>query len=151
MQSGEILVPIFGVLDESIAYQPRPAAYILIIDEQGRIAAVKGKRHYFLPGGGSLDEETPEQTVRREVREELAREVSIIGQIGKAIQYFCADRQHYRMEAVFFAGGFAGEAAGIGEHELSWLEVEQIEGCVYHESHAWAVRQFTRSDRRQDV
>ncbi len=148
MQSGDCPIPTFGLLNAAIAYQPRPAAYVVITDQQGRIAAVKGKSHYFLPGGGSLAEETPEETVTREVREELAREVGIIGRIGKAVQYFYAEGQHYRMEAVFFAGEFIGEATGIGEHELCWLEVEQIEADFYHKSHVWAVRQLRGSKRQ---
>jgi 8-oxo-dGTP pyrophosphatase MutT (NUDIX family) len=33
---------------------------------------------FFLPGGGSLPEETAEETVRREIREELARSVRLM-------------------------------------------------------------------------
>jgi 8-oxo-dGTP pyrophosphatase MutT (NUDIX family) len=141
MQSRDTSILIFGVPDESIAYQARPASYVVITDHQGRVAAVKGKTHYFLPGGGAIDQETPEQTVRREVMEELSREVHIIGQIGKAIQYFNADGRHYRMEAVYFAGEFGSESIAKGEHELCWLEVEQIEERFFHKSHVWAVRQ----------
>ena len=64
--------PVFGFENPDIEYEPRPAAYAVITDRQGRIAAVKGTRvGYFLPGGGSLSDETAEQTVAHEVREEL--------------------------------------------------------------------------------
>lgn len=141
MRSGNPPIPVFGSLNPALEYQPRPAAYVVITDPQGRVAAVKGKRHYFLPGGGALPDETPEQTVVREVREELAREVCLLRPLGQAVQYFSADEQHYRMEAVFFAAEFAGAATGAGEHELEWLEAWQIAEGFYHPCHAWAVGQ----------
>ena len=99
-------------------------------------------RGYFLPGGGSLSGETPEQTVAREVREELARGVRIIRQIGEAVQYFYADGHNYRMKAMFFEAEFASEASGAGEHELYWLESEELEQSFFHQCHAWAAGQI---------
>jgi 8-oxo-dGTP diphosphatase len=133
---------VFGTLNPDVEYKPRPAAYAVIRDGSGRIAAVKGSGGYFLPGGGSLAGETREQTVAREVREELAREVRIVRRIGEVVQYFCADGQDYRMEAVFFAAEFASEASGVGEHELYWLEREQLQRAFFHKSHAWACEQL---------
>jgi 8-oxo-dGTP diphosphatase len=145
MQSSDGAILTFGVMNSDIAYTPRPAAYAVIMDQQGRIAAVTGKHGYFLPGGSSLTDETPEQTIRREVREELAHEVRIVSQTGEAIQYFIADHQHYRMEAHFFAAEFVGGAKGTGEHGLHWLAAETVGEMLYHESHAWAVSQSRSS------
>ena len=114
---------------------------------QGRIAAVKGKSHYFLPGGGSLAEETSEQTAMREVREELACELRIIGQLGKAIQFFQAEEQNYRMEAVFFEGELIGVTLETAEYELCWLDVGQIEEGFYHKCQVWAVKQLIDSKK----
>ena len=141
MQSDESSIPVFGSHSPAIECTPRRAAYAVITDPKGRLAAVKGKSGYFLPGGGSLPTETPEQTLRREVNEELATEVRIVRRIGEAIQYFYADGQHYRMEAAFFAVEFSSDASGAGEHELYWLEPEEVERAFYHPSHAWAGRQ----------
>jgi len=85
--------------------------------------------------------ETPEQTVVREVGEELMREVKILHCLGAAVQYFSADGLDYRMVAVFFEAVFVGDAAGIGEHELYWLEPAEIEHAFFHQSHAWATLQ----------
>ena len=138
MRSDQPPVPVFGSLNPAIGYTPRRAAYAVITDPGGMIATVKGSFGYFLPGGGSLPGETPEQTVRREVREELAREVRIVRQIGEAIQYFYADGRQYRMEATFFAAEFSSDAGGVGEHELYWLDKAEMEGAFFHGSHAWA-------------
>jgi 8-oxo-dGTP pyrophosphatase MutT (NUDIX family) len=140
-KSSETNIPVFGVADPAIQYVSRPAAYAVIMDQKERIASVKGTSGY-LPGGGSLSDETPEQTVAREVREELARDVRIICQIGEAVQYFYADGHNYRMEATFFEAEFASEASGAGERELRWLESEELEQSFFHQCHAWATGQI---------
>ncbi len=64
----------FGARLEGVAYVDRPAAYAVVAGENGTVAAVKGTSgKFFLPGGGCLPGETAEETVKREVREELAR------------------------------------------------------------------------------
>lgn len=140
--------PIFGTMNPALAYTPRRAAYVVITDAQGRVAAVKGKRHYFLPGGGSLPDETPEQTVVREGREELSRELCGLRLLGEALQYFAADDTHYRMEAVFFTAEFAGEATGAGEHQLEWLDVAQTATGFFHQCHVWAIRQLINGENK---
>ena len=98
------------------------------------------KGRYFLPGGGAEDGETPEQTLEREVREELARSVRIVRRLGEAIQYFLAEDQPYRMEAVFYVAEFTGEATTAGEHSLHWLAPDEMESACFHPCHVWAAR-----------
>jgi 8-oxo-dGTP diphosphatase len=130
----------FGTVAPDVEYRNRPAAYAVIFDAAGRVAVVKGARGYFLPGGGSLSNETPEDTVRREVREELGSEVSIRRRIGEAIQYFSADDVNYRMHANFFRADLEGEPTGVGEYEPEWLSVEEVEELFFHQCHVWAVK-----------
>src|SRR5262245_21093869 len=134
----------FGGRLDGVAYADRPAAYAVVAGENGTVAAVKGKSgKFFLPGGGCLPGEAAEETVRREVGEELARSVRLIRPIGAATQYFYAadDDRHYRMSAVFFLAEFSDGPAGKGEHDLAWLFAAEAEEAFFHESHAWAVRQ----------
>jgi 8-oxo-dGTP pyrophosphatase MutT (NUDIX family) len=135
-------MPTFGAPEPEIVYTERRAAYVVIVNEQEAIATVEFRGKFFLPGGGSLPDETPENTVVREVREELAAEVRLIRKIGEAVQYFYAalDDQHYRMRAVFFAAEFAGEPEGLGEHRLCWLPTAEAGQALYHECQTWAVR-----------
>src|SRR5262245_17987910 len=133
----------FGGRLDGVAYADRPAAYAVVAGENGTVAAVKGKTgKFFLPGGACLPGETAEETVRREVREELARSVRLIRPIGAATQYFHAadDDRHYKMSAVFFFAEFTDGPAGKGEHDLAWLSPAEAEAAFFHESHAWAVR-----------
>ena len=129
----------FGTILADINYQDRPAAYAVITNEIGRIAAVKGKQQYFLPGGGSLPTEMPEATIHRELREELARDVKLIRKIGEAIQYFSAGEEYYRMRAVFYRAEFISEPSGEAEHELFWLTPAEIAGQFLHQCHEWAI------------
>ena len=119
-------------------YEPRRAAYAVVRGPEAKIAVVQTSSGYFLPGGGALPDEAPEETVTREVREELARDVKIVCEIGEAIQYFYAEGKHFRMEARFFEVELRGEAGGQGEHQLCWLDQGELEGAFFHESHAWA-------------
>jgi 8-oxo-dGTP pyrophosphatase MutT (NUDIX family) len=135
---------IFGSAELNIQYTERRAAYVVILARDGKIAMVRGRHRHFLPGGGSLPNEAPEDTAIREVREELARSVRLTRKLGEAIQYFysAADDRHYKMDAAFFAGEFTDGASddGAGEHELCWLPVAELEHACFHECHAWAAR-----------
>jgi GrpB-like predicted nucleotidyltransferase (UPF0157 family)/8-oxo-dGTP pyrophosphatase MutT (NUDIX family)/precorrin-6B methylase 2 len=135
---------MFGKPLEGVAYTERPAAYAVVAGENDTVAAVQGKAGMIgLPGGGSLPGETPEETVQREVREELARSVRLVRRIGEATQFFhaAADDCHYKMLGVFFLAEFPDEPDGQGEHELFWLPVGEAARAFFHESHAWAAHQ----------
>jgi len=91
---------------------------VVIINDDGEVAMVKGQQKHFLPGGGSVAGEAAEETAIREVQEELARSVRLTRRLGDAIQYFysAADDRHYKMLAAFFAGEFTNEPRdGTGE------------------------------------
>ena len=133
----------FGSPVAGVAYEKRRAAYAVIRSHTGTIAAVRAPAGYWLPGGGAIAGETPEETVVREVREELGRELRLVSKIGEAIQYFfaSADSKYYAMRAVFFRAELAEVPLGPGEYELCWLNASQPTPLFVHASHDWAVRQ----------
>lgn len=132
--------PTFGPCPTGVVLHDRPAAYAVILGADGRVAAVRGKTRYWLPGGGSLPGESAEDTVTRELREELGRSVRLVARIGDAIQFFFAadEERWYRMRAVFFRAEFEGEPVVPGEHELCWLDANQDAALFFHACHAWA-------------
>jgi ubiquinone/menaquinone biosynthesis C-methylase UbiE/GrpB-like predicted nucleotidyltransferase (UPF0157 family)/8-oxo-dGTP pyrophosphatase MutT (NUDIX family) len=135
---------IFGKQLEEVAYTERPAAYAVVAGENGSVAAVRGEAGMIgLPGGGSLPGETPEETLVREVREELARGVRLVSKIGEVTQFFYAadENCHYKMLGVFFLAEFPDEPNGQGEHELFWLPLAEAAGAFFHECHTWAASQ----------
>lgn len=129
---------IFGSFDPEKDYEERPAAYGVIINDAGRIAAVKSRSGYNLPGGGSLEGEPPEKTIEREVGEELARGVEILEKLGEATQYFSHDDRHFKMNAVFYRAAFASGPQGESKYELCWLDEAEAPKNFSHESHRWA-------------
>ena len=134
----------FGSRLAGVQYAERPAAYVVVGGENRTVAAVRGASGMIgLPGGGSLPGESPEETLVREVREELARNVHLIRRIGETTQFFYAADEdcHYEMLAVFFLAEFPDEPSGQGEHELFWLPLAEARGAFFHESHAWAAHQ----------
>jgi 8-oxo-dGTP diphosphatase len=134
----------FGTRLERVAYEDRPAAYAVVRGANDTVAAVQALNGMIgLPGGGSLHGEAPEETLVREVREELARSVRLIRRIGEATQFFyaAADDCFYKMLGVFFLAEFPDEPSGQGEHQLLWLPLVEARQALFHESHAWATRQ----------
>src|SRR5262249_36981878 len=143
LQKGFVASMIFATRREGARYTQRPAASVVVRGEHDTAAAVRGPSCWLgLPGDGSLPGQTAEATAVREVWEELARSVRLMGTIGEATQ-FCDAREdpcHFEMRAVFFLAEFPDEPRGQGEHEFVWLPLADT-AAFFHESHAWAVRQ----------
>ena len=137
---------VFGSRKSNCEYIERRAAYVVII-EGGAVAMVADGQHHFLPGGGSLPNETPTTTIAREVREELGLSVRLLRQLGDATQYFYSgsDDCHYEMLGVFFLGEFTNRApTSFGEDLLEWVPLSMATAVCFHECHAWAVWQSVR-------
>lgn len=132
-------IQMFGERLPGRSYTVRRAAYAVIFRDDGRVATVKTRRGHFLPGGGIERGESDEAGLAREVREECARDVALARCIGEAVQWFRASRGFFEGHHVFFAGRFASEPSGRGEHELVWLEPERAAASLFHASHAWAI------------
>ena len=83
--------PVFGVAPFGVVCHPRRAAYAVISRADGRVAAIRaslrdGTSRYWLPGGRMNANESTEDTVVREVREELGRNVRVHAEVGRAYQ-----------------------------------------------------------------
>jgi 8-oxo-dGTP diphosphatase len=133
----------FGVPVAGVTYEQRRAAYAVIRNSVGAVAAVHVPAGYWLPGGGMLPGETPEETVVREVREELGCPLRLVCKIGEAVQYFfaAAEGRYYAMQAVFFRAELVEGPRGSAEYELCWLNVSPPGPWFFHACHDWAVRQ----------
>src|SRR5215472_2828772 len=114
---------VFGAQVEGHTYHIRRAVYVVIPDHEGRVAAVRSRRHLFLPGGGIEGGETPEQALVREVEEECAQRLFIAKKIGEALQYFYAPSEdtYFAMHAIFYAGVFLGQIPGQAALPFVWV------------------------------
>ncbi len=82
----------FSDKDEEIARRRNTARAVLVnADGQVAVACFRKSGRYFLPGGGVDDGETPEQALRREIREEVGYEITDIVSIGIVEEY-----RHFR-------------------------------------------------------
>jgi len=133
----------FGVPVAGVTYEQRRAAYAVIRNSVGAVAAVHVPAGYWLPGGGMLPGETPEETVVREVREELGCPLHLVCKIGEAVQYFfaAAEGRYYAMQAVFFRAELVEGPRGSAEYKLCWLNVSPPGPWFFHACHDRAVRQ----------
>lgn len=131
---------------EGVTYRRRPGVYAVILRE-GRVAVVVLPNGVFLPGGGADDGETPEATVRREVREEIGHEVEALTFLGEALQHL-----HPRgwLDGLVKPSRFYRATLGAcvapceEEHLLAWLEPDEAVERLSHAAHAWAVREATK-------
>jgi 8-oxo-dGTP pyrophosphatase MutT (NUDIX family) len=122
----------------------------VILAGAGAVIAIKGAGDkYWLPGGGSLRGETAEQTVIRELREELGREARLIEEIGRATQYFYAAAEdcNYKMEATFFRAELIDGPAESREHEPYCAPMRDASASFFHQCHAWAIYQAAQTAR----
>ncbi len=137
-------VPEFGQRLPGQTYMPRPGAYALLFDAEGRIAVMETPHGGYLPGGGTEDDETPEDTLRREVREECGLALGGLLKIGEAVQYVYTpgNAAGIRKECVFFRAEVTAEDGKATEpdHVLRWLTPAEAGRSLAHESQTWAVR-----------
>jgi 8-oxo-dGTP pyrophosphatase MutT (NUDIX family) len=88
----------------------RAAAILLAGTAVALIRRVRaGKTYYVFPGGGIEDDETPEEAVQREVREELGLEIRVERLLAKVTYSRGGTRQYY------FLGSVTGGTFGTGE------------------------------------
>jgi 8-oxo-dGTP diphosphatase len=139
-----IMAEVQHVFDEQVdghVYHARRAVYAVIRDNEGRVAAVRYRGNLFLPGGGIEAGESPEQALVREVVEECAQRLHIVGKIGEALQYFYAssDDKYFAMHAVFYAGAFLGHMPGQVALPFVWVFPDAT-AHFFHASHVWAAQ-----------
>jgi len=140
--------PVFGLAPAGVVCHPRRAAYAVIARPDGRVAAIRaslrdGTSRYWLPGGGMEANESTEDTVVREVREELGRGVRVHAEVGSAVQYFYAgdEGRWYEMKVSFVRGVLDDRPVDSGEYDLHWVDVREVAALFFHECHAWAASQ----------
>ncbi len=135
--------PRFGRRFENRSYIFRPGSYAIIANARGQICVVEGLRGNGLPGGGAEGEETPEQTLHREMREECGREIIIERELGFAVEFVhSAVEGNFEKHCTFFQARFADDKKPIVAESgtsLLWLAPQDAIDVLTHESHRWAV------------
>ena len=134
--------PVFGIRLPGCSYVVRPSAYALVRAEDGRLAVVRERRGWFLPGGGIEGHEGPEGAAQREAREECGLVIEARGIVARATEIVHSpsgnggiDKDSFFIEAVVLRPTSATEP----DHELVWLTAEEAARRLSQKSHRWAV------------
>lgn len=141
------LVPTFGE-KQAVDYVERHAAYVIVPNQgQTEILLVQAPNGaFFLPGGEIEGRETKEQTIHREVLEELGFFVSIGSYLGQADDYFYSRHRdtYYHNPAYFFSASSWEKVSEPLEdfNKLQWFSIEAGKAALKRGSHKWAVSQW---------
>ena len=135
--------PTFGNRLPDVHYVRRPGAYALITNSDAELALVEKHGNFFLPGGGSQPGELLEETLTRELREELAWEISVGSRLGAAIQNLVDDGGiHYELRPTYYITTHTGRFNLTPEHSPSWRTPDQAIRLLHRPCDAWAVSEF---------
>lgn len=144
--------PVFGRSEPGEDYVPRDAAYGLLVNSAGQIAAVAisgetGRTQYDLPGGAVEPGETPGDALLREYREETGLGVTLGEPVGTAWHYWeKPDGRRVFNHARYFTVERTGEDGGKIEpdHALVWLDPLEAIARMRHEATAWGIARWLR-------
>jgi 2-polyprenyl-3-methyl-5-hydroxy-6-metoxy-1,4-benzoquinol methylase/8-oxo-dGTP pyrophosphatase MutT (NUDIX family) len=145
-------VPVFGTRVEGCPYVVRPSAYALVRNGGGDLAVIRTPRGSYLPGGGVEANETPEQTVQREAKEESGLILKLRASLGRAVEivYSAEENVCFEKRCLFVEAEIIGQVlANERDHELIWADPDRAISLLSHESHRWAVRHYLQADASQ--
>ncbi len=113
------------------------------------IAVIETSNGYFLPGGGIDSGETEVDALNWELIEEIGYQVSVIAEIGAAVEYIKAseDEKYYQIRSKFYKVQLDSK---IGEgierdHRLVWLLQEDALKLLTRQSQVWAVQSMAKA------
>lgn len=144
-------VTVFGVRPQLESCVIRASAYVLVLNDDGRLAVTRTSVGVYLPGGGIEAGETPEEAVRREALEECGLLVRPGVCVARAVQFVYSEpeRTHFEKRSSFIEGAIIGHGPTPTEtdHELVWLDAESAAQYLSHQSHGWAVALWKKRRR----
>lgn len=117
-----------------IKYKERKCAYAIIHDDEGNIAIVNDGKYFFF-GGGRENEETPLQTLKREMIEETGFTLKDIKPLDRLISYeYNSSRGNLKIVATMYTAKFDKKIQEPIEkdHKILWGKPEEFIDKMYH-------------------
>jgi 8-oxo-dGTP diphosphatase len=145
----EVTVHKFGNILDGIDYIDRSGAYAVIENNDRQIAVIETSIGYFLPGGGIDSGETEVEALKRELIEEIGYQVSVIVEIGAAVEYIEAsnEKKYFKLRSKFYKVQLDSKIGGGIErdHRLVWLSPEEAFKLLTRQSQVWAVQKMAQA------
>lgn len=134
----------FGTKEPDVEYKDRPGVYALILNENGLFCATENSwGKYSLPGGGIDEGESDEVALRREIQEELIRDIELFQFVGEAKQFVRSKKNgDVNKHCKYFIVTLAPGEDGQGDVITRWVNLEQFKEKSYQEAHVWALETF---------
>lgn len=101
------------------------ATGIIIHNNKLLVHNSKKQNHYALMGGRIAIGESSEETVKREFKEEIGKEVEVTGYVGTVENFFTVDSQKYHEIMFVYKLEFVNEEDKKIEHTLKNIEGEE--------------------------
>jgi 8-oxo-dGTP diphosphatase len=108
-------------------YRVTVKAYIT--DSTGRVLVVKEKQDFWsLPGGGLEHGESPQDCIKREIKEEIGLSNVIVGEIAYSTIVYLDQRDYWMTWIVYRAKlGSTNFVLGDGVTEAKFIDISEIE------------------------
>ncbi len=134
----------FGTKIDGVDYPDRPGVYALVMRADGLIGCVENKRGFLhLPGGGVDTGESDEQALRREIYEEMVREIDTFHFVGEARQYYHSlVNGNVNKICKYFIVTLTDGFDGHGDRITRWVTFDEFKNKSQTEAHTWALEKW---------
>lgn len=121
--------------EPNIEYRERKCAYAIIEDDNGNIAITNDGKYFFF-GGGTENNESALETLKREMLEETGYAIKDINRFQNLISYeYNSSRGYLKIVATIFTAKFDKKIKEPIEkdHQILWGKPEEYINKMYHE------------------
>ncbi len=133
--------------DSKIKYTERKCAYAIIYDDDRNIAIAYDDKYFFF-GGGTEDNETSLETLKRELIEETGYELKDIKLLDNIISYeYSEARGNLKIVATIYTAKFDKKVTEPIEkdHKILWGRPEEFINLVYHKYQRVILKEYSES------
>lgn len=128
-----------------IKYKERKCAYAMICDGNGNVAITNDGKYFFF-GGGTEENETPLETLNREMIEETGYKLKDVKLFDNIISYeYNSSRGYLKIDATIYTAKFDEKVCEPIEtdHPILWGKPEEHIDNMYHEYQKVMLKEYS--------